>query len=79
MLSTFNDYVKRVEIARVEGVLLRYLSQLHDTLARTIPEKVKNDEIHDMIGYFRSLIATTRSTKSGPGTCNMSLLIPLHW
>jgi hypothetical protein len=56
-LAGFEDHVKRMELARVEGVLLRYLGQVHDTLARSLPEGQRTEAVEDMIGYFRSLIA----------------------
>ena len=60
--SGFHDWVKRMEIARVEGLLLRYLGQVHNTLTRSIPETFKTEEIEDMIGYFRSMIARVDSS-----------------
>lgn len=60
--SSFHDWVKRMEIARVEGVLLRYLGQVHNTLARSIPESLQTEEVKDMIGYFRAMIAQVDSS-----------------
>ncbi len=60
--STFDDYVRRAGIARIEGLLLRYLGQLHDTLTRTIPASAKTDEVHDMIGFFRATVARVDSS-----------------
>jgi len=60
--STFNDYVRNMGIARVEGLLLRYLAQLHDTLARTVPAERRNDAVEDMIGFFRALVARVDSS-----------------
>jgi hypothetical protein len=60
--SDFHDWVKRMEIARVEGLLLRYLGQVHNTLARSIPEALKTEELEDMIGYFRAMIARVDSS-----------------
>ena len=51
-----------MEIARVEGLLLRYLGQVHNTLARSIPEALKTEELEDMIGYFRAMIARVDSS-----------------
>ncbi|MDP6979369.1 MAG: DUF3516 domain-containing protein [Myxococcota bacterium] len=55
--SAFNDYVNRNQMARMEGVLLRYLSQVHNTLVRTVPDAHKSDDVLDMIAYFRTLLA----------------------
>ena len=58
----FEDYVRREEISRVEGLLLRYLSQVHGTLLRSIPENLRNDEVDDVIGYLRTPIAGVDSS-----------------
>jgi len=55
----FNDYVKGYGLERSEGVLLRYLSQLYKTLAQTVPETAKTDELWDALGFFRSLVGET--------------------
>jgi hypothetical protein len=55
--SAFNDFVARNQMAPMEGVLLRYLSQVHNTLARTVPEAHKNEEVLDMIAYFHTLLS----------------------
>jgi hypothetical protein len=60
--ASFDDYVKQVGIARVEGLLLRYLSQVHNTLVRSVPEAARNDDVHDLIGYLRSLVAGVDSS-----------------
>ena len=54
--ASFDDYVKACGIARVEGLLLRYLSQVHNTLVRSVPEAARNDDVYDVIGYLRSLV-----------------------
>jgi superfamily II RNA helicase len=59
---SFEDYVKRYGIARMEGVLLRYLSQVHSTLARNLPESARNDEILELIGFLRAMIARVDSS-----------------
>jgi hypothetical protein len=53
----FNDFVKLNQMARIEGVLLRYLSQVHNTLTRTIPDAHKTTEVLEMIAYFRTLLS----------------------
>ncbi len=59
---SFDDYVRRYGIARMEGVLLRYLSQVHSTLARNLPESARNDEIVDLIAYLRAMLARVDSS-----------------
>ena len=61
-LSDWGDYVKRMEIARVEGLLLRYLGQVHDTLVRNVPAAQKTEEVHDMTAFFRSMVGRVDSS-----------------
>jgi hypothetical protein len=58
----FEDYVRREEIARIEGLLLRYLGQVHSTLLRSIPEALHSDAVEDVIGYLRTTIAGVDSS-----------------
>lgn len=59
---SFEDYVRRYNIARMEGVLLRYLSQVHSTLSRNLPETARNDEILEVIAFFRAMLARVDSS-----------------
>lgn len=59
---SFADYVKRYNLQRSEGVLLRYLSQLYKTLDQTIPEPVKTEGVWDALGFFRALVEQTDSS-----------------
>jgi uncharacterized protein DUF3516/helicase-like protein len=47
-VASFNDYVKEYGLARAEGVLLRYLTDVYRALRQTVPEKYKNDEVLDL-------------------------------
>jgi hypothetical protein len=58
----FEDYVQRYGLARMEGVLLRYLSQVHSTLARNLPESARNDEVIEVIAFLRALLARVDSS-----------------
>ncbi len=58
----FDDYVRRYGLQRSEGVLLRYLGQVHSTLARSVPEAARSDEVVDMIAFFRALLARVDSS-----------------
>ncbi|MFP6656181.1 MAG: DUF3516 domain-containing protein [Myxococcota bacterium] len=59
---TFDDYVRRTQLARMEGVLLRYLSQVHSTLARNLPEAARNDEVEEIIAFLRAMLARVDSS-----------------
>jgi superfamily II RNA helicase len=56
---SFADYVRHLGLQRSEGVLLRYLSQLFKTLAQSVPEREKSEEVYDVQAYFRALIEHT--------------------
>jgi len=58
----FDHYVRRYAIQRSEGLLLRYLSQFHNTLVQSVPEAARDDELWDAIGFFRALLARVDSS-----------------
>ncbi|MBW2269755.1 MAG: DUF3516 domain-containing protein [Deltaproteobacteria bacterium] len=58
----FVDVVKDYGIARSEGLLLRYLSQVHDTLVQSVPEADKSDAVYDAIAFLRTLLAGVDSS-----------------
>jgi superfamily II RNA helicase len=45
---SFNDYIKEYGIARAEGVLLRYLTDVYRALKQTVPEKLKTEDVLDL-------------------------------
>src|SRR5690606_15729933 len=53
---------RRYGLQRSEGVLLRYLSQFHNTLVQSIPESARDDELWDAIGFFRAMLARVDSS-----------------
>jgi superfamily II RNA helicase len=55
-LRGFRDYVVEYSLARSEGLLLRYLSQVHNTLAKSIPEAAKTEEVYDVLAYLRTTL-----------------------
>ena len=50
--ETFNGYVRTYGLARAEGVLLRYLSDVYKALIQTIPEDAKTNELDDVIEWL---------------------------
>jgi superfamily II RNA helicase len=54
---TFNEYVKEYGIERVEGLLLRSLSDFYKTFSQTVPEAKKTEPLLEIEAWFRSLIA----------------------
>ena len=53
---SFADYVKDYGLERMEGLLLRHLTQVWKVLAQTVPDSAKNEEVVEMEIYFRELI-----------------------
>ena len=60
--ASFDTYVRLYGIQRMEGLLLRYLNQVYGTLARSVPDAAKTDEVHEVQAYLRSLIAHVDSS-----------------
>ncbi len=53
----FRDYVAELSLARSEGLLLRYLSQVHNTLVKSLPAAAKTDAVYEVIAFLRAAIA----------------------
>lgn len=53
---SFADTIKEYGIERAEGLLLRYLSDVYKGLVQTVPDFAKNEDVDDMIAYFRALV-----------------------
>ncbi|MBU1430547.1 DUF3516 domain-containing protein, partial [Myxococcota bacterium] len=54
--ASFNGYVRELGLERVEGVLLRYITQVYKTMIQAVPDPLKTDEVYDIIGYLRATI-----------------------
>jgi superfamily II RNA helicase len=59
---SFVETVREYGIARSEGVLLRYLSQVHNALLKTVPEAAQTQEVIDLIAYLRTLLQRVDSS-----------------
>ncbi|MBC7398175.1 MAG: DUF3516 domain-containing protein, partial [Bdellovibrionales bacterium] len=60
--QSFHDYIKEYDLERVEGLLLRYLSEVYKVLLQTIPEPAKTDELVAIIEYLRTLLKDVDSS-----------------
>jgi superfamily II RNA helicase len=58
----FNEYVLEYGLARSEGVLLRYLSQVYKVAVQTVPEPLWTEEFEDILTYFHELVLKTDSS-----------------
>ncbi|WP_283139421.1 DEAD/DEAH box helicase [Rhizohabitans arisaemae] len=62
MAMTFTDYIGYYELARTEGMVLRYLSSAYKALQQTVPEDVKTDELKDLIEWLGELVRQVDSS-----------------
>lgn len=60
--SGFNDYIKEFGLARSEGVLLRYLSQVYKTAVQNVPESYWTVELEEILAYLHTLVRCTDSS-----------------
>lgn len=59
---SFNDYVRDLGIARSEGVLLRYLTQVYKTAVQNVPEFNRTDSFEDLLAYFHTIVKRVDSS-----------------
>lgn len=59
---SFDDYVRELGLERVEGLLLRYLSQVYRTLVQNVPESEKTDDVVACIGVLRAMLGRVDSS-----------------
>jgi hypothetical protein len=60
--ATFADYVRLYDLQRSEGLLLRHLNGTYKTLARTVPDSAKTDEVREMEGYLHAMLRAVDSS-----------------
>jgi hypothetical protein len=51
--ASFEEYVREYDMARMEGLLLRYLSEVVKTLSQTVPEAFHTPELREIMLYLR--------------------------
>ncbi|MEO7837473.1 MAG: DUF3516 domain-containing protein [Acidimicrobiales bacterium] len=59
---TFNDFVGYYQLARSEGVVLRYLSGAFKALNQTVPEDAKTEELYDLAEWLGALVRQVDSS-----------------
>ncbi|MEE9381990.1 MAG: DUF3516 domain-containing protein [Nannocystaceae bacterium] len=60
--ASFSEYINEYGMARLEGGLLRYLSQAYKTLVQNVPDSHKTEAVLDMIAYLRTLLRRVDSS-----------------
>jgi len=58
----FSDFVARYQLARSEGLVLRYLTDAYRTLRQTVPERHRTPEVDDLLEWLRETIRQTDSS-----------------
>ncbi|MEZ7897927.1 MAG: DUF3516 domain-containing protein [Flaviflexus sp.] len=59
---TFSDLISRHDVARSEGVVLRYLTDTYRALRQIIPEDSLTDELSDIITWLGELVRSVDSS-----------------
>jgi superfamily II RNA helicase len=59
---TFTEFVCRYQLARSEGLLLRYLTDAYRTLRQTVPEQHRTPELEDLVDWLGETIRQTDSS-----------------
>jgi superfamily II RNA helicase len=56
---SFGDYVRDYGLQRVEGVLLRYLSESYKAMAQSVPARFRSPEVEELTLSLGSLVRST--------------------
>ncbi|AAZ54916.1 DEAD/DEAH box helicase [Thermobifida fusca] len=59
---TFTDYIGYYELARSEGLVLRYLASAYKALTQTVPEDIKTEELRDLIEWLGEMVRQVDSS-----------------
>ena len=59
---TFTEYVSFYQLARAEGIVLRYLADAYKALRQTVPEDARTDEVIDLIAWLGELVRQVDSS-----------------
>ena len=59
---TFAEFTSHYELARTEGIVLRYLAGAYKALEHTIPDDLKSEDLHDLIAWLGELVRQVDSS-----------------
>ncbi|MFW6638938.1 DEAD/DEAH box helicase [Nocardiopsis algeriensis] len=59
---TFTEYVGHYELARSEGLVLRYLASAYKALNQTVPDDAKTEELRDLVEWLGELVRQVDSS-----------------
>ena len=58
----FHDFISRYQLARSEGLLLRYLTDAYRTIRQTVPEAARTEELADLEHWLGAVIRQVDSS-----------------
>jgi superfamily II RNA helicase len=61
-VMSFHEYVREYGLERVEGLLLRYLSDVYKTLVQTVPAWARDEEVDELITTFGAIVRQVDSS-----------------
>jgi len=59
---SFAEYVQHYQLARSEGLVLRYLSDAYRAIRQTVPDEAKTEELRDLIEWLGELVRQVDSS-----------------
>ncbi|MDN4175770.1 DUF3516 domain-containing protein [Nocardioides sp. SOB77] len=59
---TFTDFVSRYQLARSEGLVLRYLTDAYRTFRQTVPDSHRTPELEDLVEWLGETVRQTDSS-----------------
>lgn len=59
---TFTEFTSFYELARTEGIVLRYLAGAYKALDHTIPDDLKSEDLQDLIAWLGELVRQVDSS-----------------
>ena len=59
---TFADFIGHYNLARSEGLVLRYLTDAYKALNQTVPDEAKTEELRDLIAWLGELVRQVDSS-----------------
>jgi hypothetical protein len=59
---TFADYIDHYGLARVEGLVLRYLTDAYKAMVQNVPEDAKTDEVYDLTEWLGEVVRQVDSS-----------------
>jgi superfamily II RNA helicase len=59
---SFTEFISYYQLARSEGIVLRYLTDAYRTLRQTVPDSAKTEELEDIIHWLGETIRQTDSS-----------------